>query len=501
MKKIILTTLNSRYTHTALALRYLYANMNEFQGDTLIEEFTINENIQSIAERILVHQPEIIGISVYIWNAAEVHQLIEILKKIVPQTCIILGGPEAGHIPHRVDFSKADYIVQGEGDVAFYKLCRDILEGEAPKVQIISPVMANLKEITLPYDYYSDSDVANRYIYVEASRGCPFLCEFCLSAIDEKVRNFELDTLLIEFEKLWQRGARNFKFIDRTFNLNMRFANAILDFFLAKEPPYFVHFEVIPDHFPDSLKARISQFPAGALQLEVGIQTLDPEIAENINRPLRLDKIKENLAYLENETKAHMHVDLIVGLPGETLEGFGRNLNELASLTSCEIQIGILKHLSGTTMSRHDKSFGMIYSDVPPYDILQNDLISFAQIQQMKRFARFWDLVYNSGNFINTFDLIIKETTVFDGFFAFSTWLYGDTQSTWKISLDRLTQHIFDYLTKERAFDETDVIETMLLDITKNKGRKVPLFMRNVQNGTMPKKQPKANKRQIRLLD
>ena len=501
MKKIVLTTLNSRYTHTAIALRYLYANMQELQDETLIQEFTINENIQSIAEQILEQQPSIIGISVYIWNASEVHQLLEILKKISPECTIVLGGPEASHLPHRVDLSKADYIIQGEGDVAFYKLCRGIFDGTAPTEQVIAPVMANLKEIKLPYDYYSDSDVANRYIYVEASRGCPFLCEFCLSAIDEKVRNFDIDTLLVEFEKLWQRGARNFKFIDRTFNLNMKFANALLDFFLAKEPPYFAHFEVVPDHFPESLKSRIARFPAGALQLEVGIQTLDPVIADNINRPLKIEKIKENLAYLENETKAHMHVDLIIGLPGETLEGFGRNLNELAALTSCEIQIGILKHLSGTTMSRHDRDSGMIYSDVPPYDILQNDLITFAQIQEMKRFARFWDLVYNSGNFTNTTDLLFKETTVYDGFKAFSTWLFSETQSTWKISLDRLTQHIFDFLTKERKLDEAVVIETMLLDITKNKRRKVPQFMRDHQTTDELKKQPKANKRQVRLLD
>ena len=475
--------------------------MKELQDETTILEFTINENVQSIAEEILHQQPQVIGISVYIWNATEVRELIEIIKKIRPKTTIILGGPEAGHIPHRVDFSKADYIIKGEGDVAFYKLCREIFEHKAPQEQIIAPVMANLKEIISPYDYYSENDVANRYIYVEASRGCPFLCEFCLSAIDEKVRNFDIDTLLVEFEKLWQRGARNFKFIDRTFNLNMKFANAILDFFLAKEGDYFLHFEVIPDHFPDSLKSRIAQFPAGALQLEVGIQTLDPKIANNINRPLKLEKIKENLSYLENETQAHMHVDLIVGLPGETLEGFGKNLNTLAALTSCEIQIGILKHLSGTTMSRHDQEAGMIYSDIPPYDILQNDLITFAQIQEMKRFARFWDLVYNSGNFSNTTDLIFKETTVYDGFAHFSKWLFKETQSTWKISLDRLSQHIFDFLSRERQMDHAEIIETMLLDITKNKRRKVPQFMKEHQNNREIKKQPKVNRRQIRLLD
>ena len=205
------------------------------------------------------------------------------------------------------------------------------------------------------------------------------------------------------------RGARSFKFIDRTFNLNMTFANRILDFFLSKEPPYFAHFEVIPDHFPDVLKAKISLFPEGSLQLEIGIQTLDPVIAKGINRPLRLEKIYENLKFLETETKAHMHLDLIVGLPGETLEGFGRNLDKLCSLTHSEIQIGILKNLSGTTLSRHDTLHGMIYSDTPPYDILQNNNLSFEQIQKMKRFARFWDIFYNSGSFENTVRLLWNE--------------------------------------------------------------------------------------------
>ncbi|MDO9206791.1 MAG: radical SAM protein, partial [Sulfuricurvum sp.] len=406
MSTILLTTLNARYAHSALGLRYLYANLHELQNEAKIVEFTINEQIQTIAEDILKHTPKIIGMSVYIWNASEIAELIEILKKVSPDTVIVLGGPEAGYLPHRVDFSHADYIISGEGEVAFYELCKELLSsrhsredrspvffskmdprvkpeddearhsregGNPASPSFIKATMPDLKAITLPYSAYSDEDVAHRTIYVEASRGCPFECEFCLSSMDEKVRNFPLDELLVEFEILWARGARSFKFIDRTFNLNMTFANRILDFFLSKEPPYFAHFEVIPDHFPDVLKAKISRFPEGSLQLEIGIQTLDPLIAKGINRPLRLEKIFENLKFLETETSAHMHLDLIVGLPGETLAGFGRNLDKLVSLTHSEIQIGILKNLSGTTLSRHDKEHGMIYSDTPPYDILQNN--------------------------------------------------------------------------------------------------------------------------------
>jgi hypothetical protein len=281
----------------------------------------------------------------------------------------------------------------------------------------------------------------------------------------------------------------------------MKFANAILDFFLSKEPPYFAHFEVIPDHFPESIKKKIALFPAGALQLEIGIQTLNLEVANNINRPLKLEKIKQNLDFIENETKAHVHLDLIVGLPGEDLESFGENLNELVRLSSSEIQIGILKKLSGTTLDRHDIKFGMRYSDIPPYDILSNDLLSFKQIQKMKRFARFWDLTYNSGNFKNSIVLLWKDNTVYDSFFAFSEWIYSQTDSTWKISLDRLSKLLFLYLTDELKLETSKVATCMLDDLLKIKGRIVPAYLKpyaNTQNKNVPKELNQANKRQIK---
>lgn len=476
--KILLTTLNARFTHSAIGLRYLYANMQELQENSLTLEFSINDAIQSIAEKILDEEPAIVGIGVYIWNARECFDLIEIIKKVSPKTKVILGGPEVSYEPFRVDFSKADYIIQGEGDTSFYKLCKEIITDNAPSEKIIKPVIEDLSQIKLPYAHYTQHDIDNRYIYVEASRGCPFMCEFCLSSIDEKVRNFDLDELLDEFEVLWQKGARNFKFVDRTFNLNMKFANAILDFFLKKEPPYFAHFEVIPDHFPESIKAKIALFPAGALQLEIGIQTLNPEIANNINRPLKIQKIKENISYIETQTKAHIHLDLIIGLPGESLESFGSNLNELVSISTSEIQIGILKKLSGTTLERHDKEFGMHYSDIPPYDILSNDIVSFKDIQKMKRFARFWDLTYNSGNFKNSICLLWKDNSVYDSFFNFSEWIYSQTDSTWKISLDRLSSLLFTHLTEVLGQKDDEVAEAMLSDLMKVQGRIVPKFLR-----------------------
>lgn len=474
--KIILTTLNSRYTHSAIGLRYLYANMQELQSDTQIMEFSINDTIQSVAEKLLIDSPNIIGIGVYIWNVSEVAELIHILKKISPETIIILGGPEVTYRPLRVNLD-ADYIIEGEGDVAFYKLCNDIHKG-IEQEKVIKMTLPNLKEIELPYKHYSDEDIQNRYIYVEVSRGCPFECEFCLSSMDEKVRAFKLDLVLEEFEKLWQRGARNFKFVDRTFNINIRSANKILDFFLAKEAPYFAHFEVIPDHFPESLREKIKLFPHGALQLEIGIQTLNTEIANNISRQLSLEKIEDNIGFLESETTAHIHLDLIVGLPGESLASFGANLDKLVSMSHCEIQIGILKKLSGTYIKRHDEEFEMIYSDIPPYDILKNSTLSFNDIQDMKRFARFWDLTYNSGNFKKSIELLWKNESIYENFAEFSKWIYAQTDSTWKISLQRLGELLFRYLYEIKNIDKEDVAQKMIEDMMKLKGRAIPSYLK-----------------------
>lgn len=477
MKNIILTTLNSRYTHTSIALRYLYANLNELQSDAIIMEFSINDVMQNIAEELLKSNPKIIGIGVYIWNATEVSELLEILKKVSPKTIVVLGGPEVSHEPFRVNFDLADFIIQGEGDEAFYKLCQNIYKNEASQ-RVIKMSLPSLKQLKLPYQFYSDEDIKNRYIYVEASRGCPFECEFCLSSMDERVRAFDLEKLLEEFELLWRVGARNFKFIDRTFNLNIKTATKILDFFLAKSDEYFVHFEVVPDHFPQALKDKIALFRDGALQFEIGIQTLNEKIAKNISRPLNFEKIKQNIEFLASRTGVHMHLDLIVGLPEEDLESFGKNLDTLVTLCDAEVQIGILKKLSGTYINRHDIEHKMVYSDKPPYDVLKTSKLTYFDIQKMKRFSRYWDIYYNSDNFYSSIRLLWSDSLVFKNFFDFSLWLYEKSNQTHKISLDRQMKFLFEYLSGVKKLDEKMVAKAILNDTQKLQGRVIPTFLK-----------------------
>lgn len=476
MKKILLTTFNARFAHTSIGLRYLLANMGDLRPHTVLREFVLNDQVQDVAEKLLAESPAIIGIGVYIWNAPQVEALVATLKKVSPQTMIVLGGPEVSFDDLRLDVDAADYMIRGEADLAFADLCRKLLAGEKP-ARIMQAEAVNLDAIELPYRDYSDKDVAHRMIYVEASRGCPFACEFCLSSMDNRVRNLFIDRFLTEMEVLWQRGVRSFKFIDRTFNLNLKVSNRILDFFLAREEAYFLHFEVIPDHFPESLRERISQFPPASLQLEVGIQTLNEDVAARIQRKMKMDKLRENIAFLAS-TDAHMHLDLIIGLPGESLASFGQGLNQLCALTDSEIQIGILKNLPGTSLSRHDAEWGMVYNAAAPYDILQNDLISFAEIQRMKRFSRFWDLAYNSGNFNRTIRLLWPDGDVYTHFGAFADWLYGQTGSTWKIALDKLAELLFRYLVEEKGHDAEALAFVLVEDILKVEGRRLPTFLK-----------------------
>ncbi|MCK5146834.1 DUF4080 domain-containing protein [bacterium] len=501
--KIILTTINASYIHTAIGLRYLYANLHEYQHMTCIQEFDTQSNLQDSTEKLLADNPLIIGIGVYIWNARHVHDLVNLLKKTAPGVVIVLGGPEVSHMPFRVDFSAADYIIQGEGESSFYLLCRQILDGTSPVDQIIPAQILDVQKYLLPYIFYNDEDIKNRVIYVEASRGCPFKCSFCLSAIDRSVRYFDIEKILSALELLWQRGARKFKFVDRTFNLNTDVSLQILNFFLQKTPPYLVHFEMIPDNFPDELKEKIRQFPPASVQLEIGLQTLNENIALNINRVLNFEAIQSNLTFLEDETHAHLHVDLIIGLPGESIDSFGENLDRLVQITSAEVQLGILKKLSGTEISKHDTRYGMTYSDIPPYDILLNDLISFNEMQMMKRFSRFWELYYNSGNFNESVRLLWISDSVFKSFFDFSVWIFDQTQSTWQISLSRLAELIFCYLTDLKGMDHVFVADTIGADIMKISGRKLPSFLRSFVSKvpeTHSLRQKDMNKRQIRRI-
>jgi radical SAM superfamily enzyme YgiQ (UPF0313 family) len=525
MPDIVLSTLNAKYIHAAFGLRYLFANLGELQSRAKIFEFDINQRPLEIAEKILAQNPKIIGFGIYIWNTTETAGVVSAIKRVRPEIKIILGGPEVSYETEEQGIvALADHVITGEGDLKFAGVCRDLLNaGQASSLsqtlesgktgdrqdacpalpKIIPAELPDFSKIVLPYDFYTDTDLAHRIIYVEASRGCPFTCEFCLSSLDIPVRAVPLDTFLGEMQKLLDRGLKQFKFVDRTFNLNMATSRAILEFFLARhQPGNFYHFEMIPDRLPAELREIIARFPAGSLQFEVGIQTFNPEVGKNISRRQNHEKLADNFQFLRRETGVHIHADLIVGLPGETIESFGDGFDRLVALAPQEIQVGILKRLRGTPIVRHDAEWQMVYGAQPPYEILQNRLIDFATMQRLRRFAKYWDLVGNSGNFVETTPLVWHDASPFDNFLKFSDWLYARLNRTDTIALARLAELIFEFLTDDLKQGREAVASALARDWQRAGRRDAPEFLREFlpEENPFPSRKKLLPKRQARHL-
>ena len=483
MPDIALATLNAKYIHSAFGLRYLMANLGPLQASACIAEFDINQRPIEIVEALLALEPKVLGLGVYIWNVTETAEVIATIKRLRPEMVIILGGPEVSfEMDGQPIVALADYVITGEADLTFAKVCGDILAGRRPQAKIIPAVLPEFAQLTLPYSLYNEQDVAHRIIYVEASRGCPFTCEFCLSSLDIPVRQVALPRLLEEMGGLIERGVKQFKFVDRTFNLNVAVSKAILEFFLGRyQPGHFFHFEMIPDRLPEALREVIAKFPAGSLQFEVGIQTFNPEVGGLIKRRQNYERLEDNFRFLRTQTGVHIHADLIVGLPGETLESFGAGFDRLIGLGPQEIQVGILKRLRGTPIVRHDSEWQMVYNPHPPYEILQNKLIDFATVQRLRRFARYWDLVGNSGNFKESCSLIWSgtEKSPFAAFMQWSEWLHARAKRTDSIALMRLMELLFEFLTSELALDKTVVANKLYEDYRRGGRSDKPGFLKD----------------------
>ena len=302
------------------------------------------------------------------------------------------------------------------------------------------------------------------------------------------MRQVPLEAFLTALEGLLKRGVKQFKFVDRTFNLNVRTSRDILEFLLARyEDGLFFHFEMVPDRLPEGLREVITRFPAGALQFEVGIQTFNPEVGSLIKRRQDYARLEENLHFLRQNTRVHVHADLIAGLPGESWESFGAGFDRLIALRPQEIQVGILKRLRGTPISRHDGEWAMIYNPQPPFEILQNKLINFEDMQRLRRFARYWDLLGNSGNFIESTILLLKidesKGSAFAAFMAWSEWLHRQIGRTDSIALVRLSELLFQYLTDERSLDTHTIAAALWRDYQRGGRDDKPAFLRHFLPG------------------
>jgi hypothetical protein len=509
---IVLATLNAKYIHASLGLRYLLANMGDLKPRTALREFTIGRPAQEIVDELLrvvpgpACTPPIIGFGVYIWNVLQTTAVLRLLKAARPDIKVILGGPEVSHETNEQEITRlADHVITGWGDLSFAKLCRALLHGPRPLSKVIAGEQPALDQLALPYAEYSAADLAHRLLYVEASRGCPFKCEFCLSALDKTAWAFDLEPFLAEMDGLYRRGARNFKFVDRTFNLKIDVSVRILQFFLDRlsaaslDDALFVHFEVVPDHLPDRLKAMIARFPPGMLQFEVGIQSFNVEVQQRISRRQDNAKAEANLRWLVEASHAHLHTDLIFGLPGETLESFAAGFDRLYDLRPHEIQLGILKRLRGAPITRHTAEYGMLYDESPPYSVRQTGAVDAATMQRFGRFARYWDMLANSGRFKQTLPLLLSQrqpvsgaaaadvaASPFQAFLDLSDWLWQSTGKTTGLTPESLVDFLFDYLVTSSGWPAPTARSALLADYVASGARGAPQALR----GLLPKRPP-----------
>ena len=433
---VVLCAQNARHVHTSLALRYLcsFVRQNWAQAPQLIlAEWTINDQPANIVRQLFRMNGAIYAFSCYIWNISQIRQICRQLRKIRPDTWIVWGGPEVSHdaAERLAGEASVDLIISGEGETPFLNLLRrlfpdpdSVMARTAAEIGLDSvpgltwresgsgiirsnPASSLLKpnEWTFPY---SDEDLlalGSRIIYYETSRGCPFCCAYCLSALDKEVRFRPLPQVFAELDRLIAARLQQVKLVDRTFNCLPERACQIWQYLLDRRDAISrtnFHFEVAGDLLDDRSVALLNQAPPGLIQLEIGVQTINPEVLRAVNRSMRLDRLKEQVRKLRRGGRVHLHLDLIAGLPGEDLDCFSRSLDFVWDLWPQQLQLGFLKILPGSPMQQLATKFGYLWQDDPPYEVLQTDRLNYADLDRLKTIAQIIDIFYNSGQFGNS---------------------------------------------------------------------------------------------------
>lgn len=424
--KFLLVALNAKYIHSNPAIYSLRRYAGEMARYVELAEYTINNLAEEILEGIYNRKPDVIGFSCYIWNREMILELAAELHKLLPKTPIWLGGPEASLDAARIlrEHPSIAGIMTGEGEATFVELLTHYVTGSGDLREIAGLVLHDgatakrelLSLTEIPFLYESTEDFANRIIYYESQRGCPFSCSYCLSSIDKRVRFRDIDVVKRELQFFLEKRVKQVKFVDRTFNCNHVHAMEIWRY--IKENDNNVtnfHFEIAGDILDNEEIELLNSMRQGLVQLEIGVQSANAETLAEIRRVTDMEKLKTAVAQIRQGGRVHQHLDLIAGLPFEGYESFGHSFDEVYNMQPNQLQLGFLKVLKGSYMYEKAADYGLACTDTPPYEVLCTKWISYAEIRRLKRVEQMVEIYYNSSQFTHTLPVLQKS---FEGPFA-----------------------------------------------------------------------------------
>ena len=490
MKKILLVALNAKYIHSNPAVYCLKTYAVSYQDQIEIAEYTINQQTDDILRDIYRRKPDVIAFSCYIWNITMVVELVESLAQIMPEIPLFLGGPEVSYDAQTMlkKYPALTGIFIGQGETSFQKMVAYYIDGIGNLNQIDGLVCQGqetvwideeddaLEDFVAFSDYpflYGDiesgnplpTEFENRILYYESSRGCPFACSYCLSSLDKRVRFRNVEKVKQELQFFLDNKVKQVKFIDRTFNVRRSHAKAIWQFLKEQDNGITsFHFEIGADLLKEEELELLSSLRIGQIQLEIGVQTTNPDTLIAIRRKTDLERLKQNVICLQKNRNIKLHLDLIAGLPYEDLESFRRSFNEVYAWQPDELQLGFLKVLKGSAMYDKKEEYGLCYKTAPPYEVLSTNWLSYADVSLLKGVEEVLEMYYNSRQFVHSLRFLHH---FFPNAFAFYEALatYYEKQGYQVSSLNRLQRYeILEKFSKEYlTMEQQNVLQELLI--------------------------------------
>ena len=423
--KILLAACNAKYIHSNLAVYDLQAYAAKYADHIILKEYTINQQKDDIMRDIYLEHPDVVCVSCYIWNLSFVKELMADLTKILPDADFWAGGPEVSYDAEKFLAENPEFtgVMVGEGEETFLELSGHYIEQSPADLKDITGVCYRDGEkivhngwrqimdlSSIPFIYKDLADFKNRIIYYESSRGCPFSCSYCLSSIDKCLRFRKIELVKKELQFFIDHEVPQVKFVDRTFNCKHDHAMAIWKYITEHDKGITnFHFEVAADLLNEEEIELIRRMRPGLIQLEIGIQSANPETIREIHRTMDLKKVRAKVERIREKGNVHQHLDLIAGLPYENYESFGHSFNEVYAMHPDQLQLGFLKVLHGSFMYDNAEAYGLVWQDRPPYEVLFTDWLPYGDVIRLKKVEEMVEVHYNSGQFANTMEHLVKE--------------------------------------------------------------------------------------------